>query len=393
MRNTLRGEILKQKEEMIAWRREFHAHPELGMEEKWTSETIVRRLSEFGLTVKHGVGGTGVVGLLEGGMPGKTVLLRADMDALPVHEENEAPYRSGIDGVMHACGHDGHMAILLSVAKIMSAHRKSLPGRIKFIFQPGEEGFGGARFMIDDGVLDYPKVDAAFALHLIALLPVGMIGVRPGALMASMDSFTIRILGKGGHAAMPEGGVDAVLMGAQAITALQSLISREISPLVPLVVHVGTIRGGNAFNIIAESVEMKGTVRCLDDGLRKSIPERMDRILKGITGALRGSHELDYHFGYPPVVNDGPMTVLLKVEAADIVGLEMVIEVPPTMGSDDMAFFLNQVPGCYFFVGAGNPQKGLNNPHHSSRFDIDEDALVVGAETLARVTLAYLGAA
>ena len=391
MRATLNQEILKLKEEMIAWRREFHAHPELGMEEKWTAGTIARRLKEFGLTVKTGIGGTGVVGLLEGGAPGKTVLLRADMDALPVREENDVPYRSRIDGAMHACGHDGHMSILLGVAKILSAARGSLRGRIRFVFQPGEEGFGGARFMIDDGVLNHPRVDAAFALHLIAPMPVGMIGVRPGALMASMDSFTISIIGKGGHAAMPEGGVDAVVMGAQAVTALQSLISKEVSPLVPLVVHVGTIHGGNAFNIIAESIEMKGTVRCLDEGLRKSIPERMDRILKGITSAFRGFHQLDYQFGYPPVVNNGAMTELLKAEAADVVGREMVIEVPPSMAGDDMAFFLKEVPGCYFFVGAGNAQKGLTYPHHSSRFDIDEEALITGAETLARTAVAFLG--
>jgi len=388
----LKQEIQKLKEEMIAWRREFHAHPELGMEEKWTSETIARRLLEFGLAVKTGVGGTGVVGLIEGASAGRTVLLRADMDALPIREENEAPYRSGIDGVMHACGHDGHMAILLTVAKILSAHRQALRGGIKFVFQPGEEGFGGARFMIADGVLAHPQVDAAFALHLIASIPVGMIGVRPGPLMAAMDSFTVRILGKGGHAAMPEGGVDAILIGAQAIIALQSLISREVSPFTPLVVHAGTIRGGNAFNIIAESVEMKGTVRCLDEGLRKSIPERMDRILKGITGALRGSHELDYQFSYPTVVNDGAMTELIKAQTAEVVGREMVIEVPPSMAGDDMAFFLKEVPGCYFFVGAGNPHKGLNHPHHSSRFDIDEDALVIGAEALARAAVAFLGA-
>jgi amidohydrolase len=393
MRAILKDEILKQKEEMIAWRREFHAHPELGMEEKWTSETIARRLREFGLAVKEGVGGTGVVGLLEGSLPGKTVLLRADMDGLPVHEESEAPYRSKVDGVMHACGHDGHMAILLSLAKILSAHRASLPGRIKFIFQPGEEGFGGARFMIDDGALTDPAVDAAFALHIITLIPMGMIGVRTGALMAAMDSFTVRITGKGGHAAMPDGGVDAILMGAQAIIALQSLVSREVSPIVPFVVHVGTIRGGNAFNILAESVEMKGTVRCLNEDLQKSVPERMNRILQGVTAAFRGFHELDYQFGYPPVVNDGAMTELLTAEAAAVVGREMVIEVPPTMGGDDMAFFLNAVPGCYFFVGAGNPEKGANHPHHNSRFDIDEDALVIGAETLARAALAYLGAA
>ncbi len=388
--DELRQAVLNHKEEMIALRREFHQYPELGMEESRTPKTVARHLGDLGLKVSTGIGKTGVVGLLEGGKPGKTVLLRADMDALPIQEMTDLPFQSKNAGVMHACGHDGHMAILLTLAKLLAARRKGLRGRIKFVFQPGEEGMGGARFMIQDGVLEEPSVDAAFALHLIAQFPVGMIGVRPGALMACMDSFTIRITGKGGHAAMPDGGVDAILMAAQAVTALQSLVSREISPLTPLVVHVGTFHGGEAFNIVAERVEMKGTVRTLDEALQKSIPERMDRVLKGITSALRGSHELDYEFGYPPLINDGPMTDLMKREAAYVVGPERVIDVPATLASDDMAFFLKKVPGCYFFVGAGNPSRGINHPHHNARFDIDEDALVVAAETLGRVTLAYL---
>jgi amidohydrolase len=282
------------------------------------------------------------------------------------------------------------MAILLTVATILSYKREEFSGQIKFMFQPGEEGFAGARFMIEDGVLKDPKVDAAFALHLMNNMPSGVIGVRNGALMASMDSFTIKILGKGGHAGMPDEGVDAVLMSGQVVCALQSLISKEVSPLTPLVVHVGTIQGGSAFNIVADQVELKGTVRTLDETLQKSIPERMNRIVKGVTEALRGTHELDYQFVYPTVINEETMTELVQGIATQVVGEEKVIELPPMMGSDDFAFCLKEVPGCYFFVGAGNSEKGMDPPHHNARFDFDENAMVVGAEMMVRVAKTYL---
>jgi amidohydrolase len=383
-------EVADLKDEMIRLRRNFHQHPELGFEEKWTADFIAKYLGGLGIEVQTGVGRTGVVGLLSGKGPGKTLLLRADMDALPIQEENEVPYKSRNDGVMHACGHDGHMAILMTVARVMSHRREEFLGQIKFIFQPGEEGFAGARFMIEEGVLKDPKVDAAFALHLINQMPSGVIGVRNGAFMASMDSFTIKILGKGGHAGLPEGGVDAVLMSGQVVSALQSLISKEVSPLTPLVVHVGTIHGGSAFNIVAEQVELKGTVRTLDETLQKSIPERMGRILKGVTEALRGTHELDYQFVYPPVINEESMTELVQGIAIQVVGEEKVIEIPPMMGSDDFAFCLKEVPGCYFFVGAGNSEKEIDPPHHNAQFDFDEDAMVVGAEVMVRVATTYL---
>lgn len=390
MFDRIKDEILSLKDEIIQIRRDFHQHPELGFNEKWTAGIVAKYLTDMGLKVQTGIAGTGVVGLLKGKDPGKTVLLRADMDALPIQEENDVPYRSQKDGIMHACGHDGHMAILLTVAKILNAHREDLSGRIKFIFQPGEEGLAGARFMIEDGVLEDPKVDSAFGLHLNTGIPVGSLALRAGNMMACLDSFTIKIKGKGGHAAMPEGGVDAILMSAQVISTLQSLISKEVSPTTPLVVHVGTIHGGNAFNIVADQVELKGTVRTHDEILRKSMPERIDRIVKGVTEALRGAHELDYQFGYLPVVNDAAMTELVKGVGAQVVGNEQVLEIPPVMMSDDMGFFLKEITGCYFFVGAANPEKGFDQPHHNARFDFDEDALIVGAEVMTRVALAYL---
>ncbi len=379
------------KDEMIRLRRDFHKHPELAFKEKWTANTIANYLFDLGLKVQTGVAKTGVVGLLEGRNPGKTVLLRADMDALPLQEDNDVPYRSQNDKVMHACGHDGHMAILLIVAKILAYRRGELTGQIKFVFQPGEEGFAGARLMIEQGVLQNPTVDTAFGLHLNTGIPVGSLALRACNMMACMDSFTITIRGKGGHAASPEGGVDAILMSAQLISVLQSLISKEVSPVTPLVLHVGTIQGGSAFNIIAEQVELKGTVRIHDNELRNSIPERINRVAKGVTEALRGSHELDYQFGYPPVVNDSAMVDLVKDVGVQVVGAEQVIEISPVMMSDDMGFFLEEVPGCYFFVGAGNAEKGFNQPHHNPRFDFDEEALVVGARVMSRIALACLG--
>jgi len=383
-------EVMSLKEEMVRLRRDFHQNPELGLKERRTAGVIERYLKDLNLTVSANIGGTGVVGLLKGGKPGKTLLLRADMDALPIPEQTDAAYRSLNKGVMHACGHDGHMAILLTVARILSERRESIPGTVKFVFQPGEEGFGGAKLMIADGVLENPRVDAAMALHLFTSIPSGVIGVRPGPIMASMDNFTITILGRGGHGAIPDEGVDAILMSAHVITALQSLISRETSPLNPLVVHVGTIRGGNAANVVADRVVLAGTVRTLDDRLRRSIPQSMTRILDGIIPAFRGTYEFEYEEGYPAVVNDETMTELARETAKKVVGRENVREVERGMISEDMAFVLREVPGCFFYVGAGGRGQGVYAPHHNARFDFDEDALMIGAEMMTRAAMTYL---
>ena len=383
-------EIAGIKNEIIKLRRDFHQYPELAFAEKRTSEKITNYLKRLDLEVKTGVAGTGVVGSLSGQGRGKTLLLRADMDALPINEKNRIAYKSKNEGVMHACGHDGHMAILLAVAKILTAHQKDFKGNIKFVFQPGEEGYGGAKIMIKEGVLKKPKVNAALGLHISSLLPTGMIGLRVGTTMASMDDFSVRIHGRGGHAAIPDSGVDAILMSAQAITTLQSIITKEVSPVQPAVLHVGLIKGGDAFNVIADFAEFHGTVRTFDETLQKSMPDRIDRILKGVTQALRGSHELDYKFGYPPVVNDRGMSILVKQEAENVLGQGMVLEMPATMTSDDMAYFQREVPGCYFFLGAGNKKKNIDQPNHNSRFNIDEDALPLGVEVMVRSAMAYL---
>ncbi|HPR53336.1 MAG TPA: amidohydrolase, partial [Deltaproteobacteria bacterium] len=362
-------------DEMIRLRRDFHRHPELGFAEKRTAGIIAEYLRNLGLEVFEGVGTTGVIGILNGNSTGKTLMLRADMDALPIQELNEVGYRSVNDGVMHACGHDGHMAILLGTAAVLSGMRDRLGGRIKFVFQPAEETLGGARNMIADGVLDSPKVDAAFGLHLISLLPLGYIGYKPGPIMASMDPFTITIKGKGGHGAMPESGIDAILISAQVITALQSLVTKEISPISPVVINVGTINGGDAPNVIADKVVMEGTVRTLDTNVQQLIPRHMERMLAGITQAMGGEYELDYSTGYPATINDAAMTKLVQDVAEQVVGKDFVFEVPSAMISEDMSFYLQKVPGSYFYVGAGNVEKGISQPHHNSGFDIDEQAL------------------
>jgi len=390
MLNRMSNEIGELKDKLIQYRRDFHQHPELGLEETRTAEIVADRLEQLGLAVSRNIGQTGVVGLMEGSGPGKTLMLRADMDALPIQEENDVPYRSQNPGVMHACGHDGHTAILLAVAEVLSMHRDEIPGRVKFVFQPGEEGFAGAKLMIEDGVLEDPSVDAAFGLHITTAMPVGMMATCDGPIMASMDSFTVQLTGKAAHAAQADLGVDAIVMSSEVISTLQTIISREVSPTIPLVLHIGTIQGGTAFNVVAENVKLRGTVRTFDEGFRASMPDRMNRLIGGVAEALQGSHQLDYKFGYPVLINDAALTRLVKDSIIEIVGNEGYIDFKPRMVSEDMAFFHQKVPGSYFYLGAANAEKSLNTPNHNPRFDFDEDALVLGAQAMARVTWNFL---
>ena len=385
---TIDTEVLLIADEVIRLRRDFHKYPEKGFEEERTSSVIVQYLSDLGLEVTKGIAKTGVVGLLRGNKTGKTVMLRADMDALPLQEKNEIDYKSVHAGVMHACGHDGHMAILLGTARLLSAMRSSFSGQVKFVFQPAEENLGGAKIMIHEGILEKPKVDAAFGLHLISLIPCGYIGYRQGAIMAGMDTFTIRVLGKGGHSAMPDGGIDSIAMSGQVITSLEKIISNEISP-VPLIINIGTVHGGYAPNIIADLVELSGTVRCLDEEVRKTIPQRIERVLMEITSPMRGRYELSYEEGYPVTVNDAAMTDLMRLAAERVVGPGRTFEVPPSMASEDMSFYLQKVPGSFFFVGAGVPDI-KNEPHHNPCFNLDERALSIGMEMMANIALDFL---
>ena len=390
MSESLKTEIKTIENQVIALRRDFHQHPEIGLQEDRTAKVIADYLKNLGLPITTGVGKTGVVGILRGKNPGKTLMIRADMYALPIQEENQVPYKSKHEGIMHACGHDAHTAVLLATAKILNNHRHEISGNVKFVFQPGEEGYDGARLMIEDKVMEDPQIDAAIGLHISTATPVGKISVQEGPVMASSDAFSIRVYGEMGHGAHPESGVDAIFISGNVITSLQSLVSREVSALNPVVVHIGMIKGGTAGNIIADRVTMRTVVRTLDVDLRKTIHQRLDRILQGITSAYRGSHRIRYLGGVGPVVNHPAMTDLVRAEAIKTVGIENVLSQRPTMGSDDVARFLEAVPGCYFSLGAANKEKGIQSPIHTPRFDIDESALVFGIETMVRSALTYL---
>lgn len=365
-------------------RRDFHAHPELGFQEVRTAGIVAKELTALGLEVHTGVGGTGVVALLEGAKPGPVVLVRADMDALPIREETGAPYSSQNPGVMHACGHDGHTAVLLTVAKMLHAHRNQLSGTVKFMFQPAEEGMGGAEKMIEDGVLENPKVDVALALHVWNEKPVGWVGIAGGPAMAGAEIFKIKVRGKGGHGAVPHLAVDPILAAAQVVSALQGIVARNISPLHTAVVSVCTIHGGETFNVIPPTVEMTGTIRTFEPAVRTRVLERFEKTVHSIAEGMGCQAEIDLHILTPATINQLETAARVQAVArrlfpeADVDTANYI-----TMGSEDFAFVLEKVPGCFFFIGSANPEKGLDAGHHHPRFDIDEAALPRGAALMA----------
>src|SRR6266571_1870883 len=374
---------------LIATRRDLHQHPELGFEERRTSGLEAERLQRLGYSVRTGVGKTGVVGLRDGASGGKArcVLIRADMDALPVEEANDVPYRSQHAGQMHACGHDGHVAIGLEVARRL--HAAFLPGSVKLAFQPAEEISNGAEAMIRDGVLDAPKVDAAFGIHLWNDIPAGTIALMPGPVMASVDEFEIAILGRGGHAAAPHQAIDPVLIAAHLVTGLQSLVSRRRNPFEEGVVSVTQMNAGHAFNVISGRAELRGTVRTFGGQFFEHAPRLVEQTTQGIAAAFGATAEVRYRRLTAPLVNDERMTQLMHGVAQDIVGPERVIDGVRTMGGEDMSFFLAKVPGTFAFVGSAPPGTPAS-PHHSPTFDIDEEALAIGAELLTRTVVRYL---
>lgn len=376
--------------ELVAIRRDLHQHPELAYQEHRTAGIASAGLRALGYQVTEGVAVTGVVGLLEGGTPGRTLLLRADMDALPIEEASDVPYRSRAPGVMHACGHDGHVAIGLGAAKRLSLARARLAGTVKYVFQPAEEGGCGARRLIEAGVLESPKVDAAFGLHLWNDLPTGTIAVTPGACMASVDEFRVTLRGKGGHAAAPHQTVDPIVCAAQVVSALQSLTSRGVNPFDPLVVSVTAIHAGQAFNVIPETAELRGTVRSMGGRVWTEIPERFRALVTGVAGALGCTADLAYDRQSPTVMNDPDLVTLVTAAAADVVGADRVLDDVRSMGGEDFAFFGQRVPACFAFVGSRNPDKGADAAHHHPRFDIDEDALLIGVELAERVARRFL---
>jgi amidohydrolase len=376
-------------DEMVATRRHLHMHPELSMLEHATAALVARELAALDLDdLRTAVGETGVVGTLVGGKPGPVTLLRADMDGLPILEANTVEYRSRADGVMHACGHDGHVAILLAAAKTLAADRANVPGTLVFCFQPGEEGKAGALKMIRDGVLENPHVDRTFALHLYSGLDVGKIGVRDGPYFASADEFDLIIRGKGGHGAMPQNSFDPIVAGAHMVSMLQTVISREIAPKDPAVITVGSFTSGTTFNVIPDRAHLQGTVRAFDESVRRSLPERMERVIKGVAAALRVDYEFDYHWSYPPTVNDKAVNDVVRATGTAELGAASVVEHDIVMWAEDMSFMQNERPGAYFIVGSrGDDATGV--PHHNARFDIDERALAIGYRMM--VALGYAG--
>jgi amidohydrolase len=377
-------------EELSAVRRDLHAHPELAFEEVRTAGIVAERLRALGLEARAGVGKTGVVATVRGGRPGKTVMLRADMDALPIQEENAVPYRSLVAGKMHACGHDCHTSILLGVAKQLVRQAPGLAGAVKLCFQPAEECGGGADAMIKDGVLLDPRPDAAFGLHVWQDLDLGKVGVTPGPFMAAVDEFTVTVVGKGSHAAMPHFGIDPVVCAAHMIAALQTIASRSTSPLLEVVVSVTQVRAGSAFNIIPETAWMNGTVRVFDPELWKALPDRFKTIVRGVAEAFGCKAEVDYRRHNRPTVNDPAMSAIAHAAAAEMVGEANVVTDVRTMGGEDFSAFLAQVPGCFIAVGSRNEDRGLVWDHHHPRFDVDEACLGLGAEILLRTAQRFL---
>ena len=374
--------------DLVRYRRYFHAHPELSLVEFETAKYLERELRDCGFDeLRTGIGGTGLLATLKGDRPGPVTLLRADMDALPMTELAEVEYASTAPGAMHACGHDGHMAILLCAARELAKRRDLVKGTIVFCFQPGEEGLAGNRLMIDDGALENPHVDRAFALHLYSGLEVGKVGVRDGAFFAASDRFEITIEGKGGHGAMPHASVDPIVTAAHLVTMLQTIPSREIAPKDPVVVTVGRIESGTTFNVIPDDAHMQGTVRSFDADVRRSMPERIERMVEGVSDAMRTDYAFEYDFGYPPTVNDAAMNDVVRAVGAQVVGAENVIDPHDVvLWAEDMSYMLEERPGAYFVVGIRGEAIG-HYPQHSARYDIDERALDVGFEMMVGLAL------
>lgn len=376
-------EILSEAKRIQPWlvdvRRDFHRHPEFGMEEFRTQEKIITYLTEMGIPCKK-IANTGVVGFIKGAKPGKTIALRADMDALPIDEQNDVDYKSTIPGKMHACGHDAHMTVLLGAAKLLQAHRDELQGNVKLMFQPAEETVGGAEPMIAEGVLEDPKVDASFGLHMSTGIPTGKIGVIYDQMNASSDSIKLTIKGAKGHGAYPHNGRDAIVIAAHVITAMQTIVSRNVDPRKAAVISLGTISGGTQSNVIADEVVINGTVRTLDPEVRELVIERVKEVLSFTTRSLGGDYDFEHHPGYVSLINDNKMVDIVKASGDELLGKENVQWMDlPNMGVEDFAYFAAAVPSAFFQLGCRNEEKGIIHGGHTSQFDIDEDSLSIGA--------------
>lgn len=388
MKININKEIQKISGDIYTYRRDFHQNPELSFQEYRTAETISKYLDSFGITHKTNIGETGIVGELDFG-EGPTIALRADMDALPIQEIGDLEYKSKNEGVMHACGHDGHMAILLGVANVLSKNKKIKKGKIRFIFQPAEEGGGGARYMIEDGCLE--GVDEIYGLHLWNYQPLGEIGVKEGPIMAAADMFDIIVKGKGGHGAAPQGTIDAIVVASHLVTALQTIVSRDTNPLENTVVTIGKISGGENFNVIADQVKLSGTTRAYTEKNRIMIKNRMKDIIDGVSKAFGTEIVLNYKEGYPPTINHQLPTKHILDAASQVVGKGAGFPYL-SMGGEDFSYYLQNIPGCFFFIGSAPDEKDtLSVPHHCSHFNIDERALLVGASVYISLIKNILG--
>lgn len=389
---SIHDEIGEWEPELIATRRDLHMHPEIGLEEFRTSAIVAERLRLLGYSdVQTGIAVTGVKAILKGGKPGKTLLLRADMDALPIEEENEVDYRSQNPGMMHACGHDAHTAMLLTTARVLMSRRDEIAGTVVLCFQPAEEGRGGARLMVQEGVLENPTVDAALGLHVAQDLPLGTVVAYPGAGMAAADRFDVKIQGKGGHAAAPHTTVDAVIVAATIVANLQSLVSREVDPVSPAVVTTAIFHaGGTASNIIADTATFSGSVRWFEKETGDLIAERLPALIKGVAASMRASAEVEYRRGVPPTVNEPTMAAMVREVASGIEGVEAAIPGKQIMGSEDFSEFTQRVPSTFFHVGTRDEASGKIWSHHHPRFDLDERALAIGVEVMVASALRWL---
>jgi len=386
--DAVRELVQRSKEQVIGFRRDLHRIPETGFKEVKTSAYVTERLEKLNLDVQTGIATHGVVGLLRSGKPGPTLMIRADMDALPIAEETGLAFASTHPGCMHACGHDSHMAMALGAASVLSALKNHFTGNVKFVFQPAEEGPGGAQPMIAAGVMKNPAVDYCLGCHLWAERPEGVIGIRPGAFMAAMDRFDIKIVGRGGHGAQPHLCVDALEVGTQVVAALQRIVSRHIDPIEPVVVTVGSFHAGTAFNITPAEAVMSGTTRTFNDEIWKSWRTRIDRVVRGVCESMGAGYELNFSWGYPPTVNDASMSEVVRRCAVQVVGTDRVVVPDLTMGGEDMSFFLQQAPGCYYCIGVGREGAA---PLHNPKFDFNENLMLLGVETHCRVALDLLG--
>ena len=379
---------------IVSDRRTIHSHPEMAYDEQQTSTLVQARLRDLGIPFRSGLATTGVVAQIKGELgDGPCVLLRADMDALPIEERSGVPFASEIPGVMHACGHDAHTAMLLGAAQLLLERRSRFAGTVKLMFQPAEEGGAGAARMIDDGVLDDPKVDAAFMLHVRPELEVGQVSYGAGPLLAGADAFTITVEGRGGHAARPQDSIDPVVVGAQIVVAAQTLVAREVDPTTPAVVTLGSFNAGNRSNVIADFAILKGTIRAFDDDLLTRLEKRLGEIVSGVASTMRATARIDFEMRYPPSVCDAAMAERLGESARDLLGSDAVQQSRPVMGAEDFAFVLQRVPGAMLWLGVKHPSWAEPKPLHTATFDIDESALPIGSSAMAGVALDYLSPA